>query len=189
MPTQERTEDGSQTAEPARSASHHPRLALALGVIAVLLGGFAVWSARQADGLTGTATARNVALTDNARTSEVKGQVTDVINTVFSYNYADVAKTERAAQTLLTGKAVEQYNRLFGQVRNQAPAQKAVLTTTVTESGVKSLEGDRARLLLFLDQRNTRTDQEKTSHSAAMLSVGAVFRNGRWKVDDITTFP
>src|SRR3954468_21151280 len=100
------------------------RLPALLGVATVLLGGLAVWSHQQAQRLEDTSAARNTALTDNARTSEVKGEITSAVNTVFSYNSLDVGKTQRAARTSLTGRAVQQYDALFGQVRAQAPGQK-----------------------------------------------------------------
>jgi Mce-associated membrane protein len=166
----------------------HPRLPIALAVLTVLLGCLAAYSAGQAHALRSGTTAENTALTDNARTSTLKGEVTDIVNTVFSYNYTDVGKTERAAQTLLTGKAVQQYNQMIALIRKQAPEQKLVLTTTVTDSGVRMLTGDRARLVVFADQRSTRTDKNQTAYSAAMFSVGAVHRNDRWQIENIDTF-
>lgn len=163
------------------------RIVVLLGVLSIALGGTAAWSARQADALTGAGSAQNGALSDNGRTSEVKGQITSAVNTAFSYNYADVGKTEKAAQELLTGKAVQQYNQLFALVQKQAPAQKQILTTTVTDSAVKSLTADRARLLIFADQRNTRTDKDQTSYSAAVFAVGALYLDGKWKIDNIDT--
>ncbi|MFI0355645.1 hypothetical protein [Actinomadura sp. 9N407] len=166
----------------------HPRLPIALAVLTILLGCLAAWSARQAHALNSGTTAENTALTDNARTSGLKGEVNDIVNTVFSYNYTDVGKTERAAQTLLTGKAVQQYNEMIALIRKQAPEQKLILTTTVTDSGVRMLTGDRARLVVFADQRSTRTDKDQTAYSAAMFSVGAVYRNDRWQIENIDTF-
>lgn len=163
------------------------RLVVLLGALAVALGGVAAWAAAQEGNLTGAASAENAALSDNARTAEAKGQITTAVNTVFSYNYADVAKTEKAAQELLTGKAVQQYNKLFALVHEQAPKQKQVLTTTVTDSAVKSLTGDRARLLIFVDQRNTRTDKNETSYSAAVFAVAAIHTDGKWKIANIDT--
>ncbi|GAA4318211.1 Mce-associated membrane protein [Actinomadura luteofluorescens] len=163
------------------------RLVILLGALTIALGGAAAWSNAQERDLTGAASAQNDALSDNGRTAEVKGQVTTAVNTVFSYNYADVAKTEKAAQELLTGKAVQQYNQLFALVRKQAPQQKQVLTTAVTDSAVKSLAGDRARLLVFADQRNTRTDTGKTSYSAAVFAVDALYADGKWKISAIDT--
>ncbi|MFG2090906.1 MULTISPECIES: hypothetical protein [unclassified Spirillospora] len=163
------------------------RLVVFLGALTMALVGTAAWAADQESSLTGAASAENAALSDNARTSEVRGQITTAVNTVFSYNYADVAKTEKAAQELLTGKAVQQYNQLFALVRKQAPEQKQVLTTTVTNSAVKSLTGDRARLLVFADQRNTRTDKNETSYSAAVFAVDAIHTDGKWKITAIDT--
>lgn len=159
-----------------------------LGTVTVLLGGFVVWAQQQAAGLADAPSARNAALADNARTSEVKGEIADAVNTAFSYNYADMAKTERAAETLLTGKAVRQYDAMFAPVREQAAERGLVLTTTVTDSAVKLLQGDRARLLVFADQRNTRTSDGRSSYSGAVLAVDAVRQDGRWKIAGIDTF-
>lgn len=175
-------------AQSAKTLNTLPRLPAALSVATVLLGGLAVWSHQQAANLGDAPSARNAALSDNARTSEVKGAITDVVNTVFSYNYTDIGKTDRAAKMLLTGKAVQQYNAMFALVRRQAPAQKLVLTTTVTDSAVKTLQGDRARLLIFADQRNTRTRDGKSSYSAAMFAVDAVRQGGHWKIANLDTF-
>ncbi|MFI0479231.1 hypothetical protein [Actinomadura sp. 9N215] len=163
------------------------RLVVFLGALTIAFGVAAAWLHGQAGDLAGAASARNDALTDNARTAEVKGQITTAVNTAFSYNYADVAKTEKAAQEVLTGKAVQQYNELFALVRKQAPAQKQVLTTTVTDSAVKSLTADDARLLIFADQRNIRTDKNETSYSAAVFAVNAVHADGAWKISNIDT--
>jgi Mce-associated membrane protein len=63
-----------------------------------------------------------------------------------------------------------------------------VLTTTVTDSAVEMLEGDRARLLVFTDQRDTRTGgKDATTYAAAMLAVDAVHRDGIWKITNLDT--
>lgn len=172
-----------------RSGSVLYRVVAALGLLTVLLGGFAGWAAMEAATLHDTAATRNTALTDTARTSEVKGMVTQAVNSVFSYNYADTARTDQAAKKLLTGKAVQQYADMLAQVRKQAPVQKLVLTTTVTDSGVELIDGDRARVLIFADQRNTRTaPKEETTYAAAMFAVDAVHQDGVWKISNIDTF-
>ncbi|MBA9004322.1 hypothetical protein [Thermomonospora cellulosilytica] len=158
-----------------------------LGIATVLLGAVAAWSAVQADRLRSGTVAENVALTDTARTSEVKGQLGDAVNELFSYRYTDMAKTEQAARRLLTGKAVQQYQNMMEPIRRQAAAQKLVLTTTVTDSGVRMLSGDRARMLFFVDQRSTRTAQEETTYAGAMLAVDAVKVGDTWKITNIDT--
>lgn len=134
-------------------------------------------------------TRQNTALTDISRTSEVKGQISEAVGAVFSYTYASPGKSDLAAQKYLTGKAVQQHKDMLAEVRAQAPKQKLVLTTTVTESGVELLDGDRARLLVFADQSNTRTGkEEETTYAAAMFAVDAVRRGDTWRIAAIDTF-
>ncbi|WP_327291435.1 hypothetical protein [Streptomyces sp. NBC_01198] len=161
-----------------------------LAVLTVLLGGFAAVAASRASALHDTVAAHNTALTDTARTSEIKGQIAQAVNAVFSYDYADTARTDTAARRLLTGKAVQQYAGMLAQVRTQAPAQKLVLTTTVTDTGVETIDGDRAHVLVFADQRNTSTAKAGagSTYAAAMFAVDAVHQDGIWKIASIDTF-
>ncbi|MFJ1583528.1 hypothetical protein ACIOC1_09440 [Streptomyces sp. NPDC088197] len=166
-------------------------LTVGLALLTVLLGGLAAWSAGKASDLRDSVASGNTALTDTARTSEVKGTVAQAVNAVFSYNYADTARTDDAAKRVLTGKAVQQYATMLTQVRAQAPAQKLVLTTTVTDTGVELLDGDRARVLVFADQSNTSTAKSAnaaTTYAAAMFAVDAVHQDGTWKIASIDTF-
>jgi Mce-associated membrane protein len=159
-----------------------------LGAAAVVLAGLAAWSGIQAHHLRSQDSAQNEALTNSTGTRSLDHQVTRAINTVFSYDYADTGKTRRAAQGLLTGAAVRQYDNLFRLVQREAPAQRLVLTTTVTNSGVELLTGNRARVLIFADQRDTRGTTHQTSYAGAMFAVDAVREGGRWRIDNIDTF-
>jgi Mce-associated membrane protein len=165
-------------------------VAAALALLTVLLGGFAAWAASRASGLHDSAATGNTALTDTARTAEVKGAIAQDVNAVFSYDYADTARTDDAAKKMLTGKAVQQYAAMLAQVRAQAPAQKLVLTTTVTDTGVETIDGDRARVLVFADQRNTSTAAGGggSTYAAAMFAVDAVRQDGTWKIASLDTF-
>ncbi|MEU0357774.1 hypothetical protein [Streptomyces cyaneofuscatus] len=166
-----------------------PRLPALLCVLTVLLGAFAAWAFTSAASLRETPARQNTALTDIARTSEVKGRIGEAVGAVFSYDYASPARSDRAAKTHLTGRAVQQHKDMLAEVRAQAPQQKLVLTTTVTASGVEYLDGDRARLLIFADQSNTRTGKdEETTYAAAMFAVDAVRRGDTWRIAAIDTF-
>ncbi|MEV6162798.1 hypothetical protein AB0L71_12885 [Streptomyces sp. NPDC052052] len=165
------------------------RLPVVLCALTVLLGAFAAWSFTAADDLRGDSSRQNTALTDISRTSEVKGQITEAVGAVFSYNYAATAKSDEAARTWLVGKAVQQHKDMLAGVKEQGAKQKLVLTTTVTESGVEFLDGDRARLLIFADQSNTRTGtSEETTYAAAMFAVDAVRQGNTWRISAIDTF-
>ncbi|MFJ8924736.1 Mce-associated membrane protein [Streptomyces sp. LamerLS-316] len=165
------------------------RLPAVLCAATLLLGAFAAWSFTSAGSLRDEPSRQNTALTDIGRTSEVKGQITEAVGAVFSYDYASPGKSDLAARKHLTGKAVQQHKDMLAEVRAQAPKQKLVLTTTVTESGVEFLDGDRARLLVFADQSNTRTGkEEETTYAAAMFAVDAVRRGDTWRIAAIDTF-
>jgi Mce-associated membrane protein len=130
----------------------------------------------------------NEALVDTGGTTEVSGQAREAVEKAFSYNFADVAATEKAANELLVGKAKCQYNAIFGPVKTLAPEQKLVVTVRVVSSGVTSLDGDRATVLLFIDQVTTRTTDNQTGGGIAMMRVGAQRSDGRWKVDNMEMF-
>ncbi|MFE9533609.1 hypothetical protein [Streptomyces sp. NPDC006691] len=167
------------------------RAPVVLCVLVVLLGGFAAFAATRADSLRSDPAVRNAALTDPARTSEVKGQTEKAVAALFSYNYADSGPADKAASTLLTGKAVQQHHDMLAAVRAQGKDQKLVLTTTVTESGVEMIDGSRARVLVYADQSSTRTAGKKpeTTYAAAMFAVDvARGSGGTWQISGIDTF-
>ena len=185
------TGDGTKTAR-VRSRRRPPLLVL-LCALTVLLGGFAGWAHARAEGLRSEPARSNTALTDLARTSEIKGQVTKAVDRLFSYDHTDPGALDKAAKDLLTGKAVDQHRELLADVRERADAQKAVITTTVTDSAVERIDGDRARVLVYADQSSVATGGEKTAqdegvYAAAMLAVDVVHRDGRWLVSALDTF-
>ncbi|MBM7442534.1 hypothetical protein [Streptomyces sp. HB132] len=180
---------GGDGAPRRRLPRPHIRLPAILCAATLLLGAFAVWAFTSATTLRDEPGRQNTALTDIGRTSEVKGQIGEAVGAVFSYDYASPEKSDAAARKHLTGKAVRQHEDMLADVRAQAPKQKLVLTTTVTESGVELLDGDRARLLIFADQSNTRTGKdEETTYAAAMFAVDAVRRGDTWRIAAIDTF-
>ncbi|MET0135569.1 MAG: hypothetical protein ABW215_18475 [Kibdelosporangium sp.] len=119
---------------------------------------------------------------DTRAMTEVNGQVKTAVEKIFSYSYDKVDEAGAAAREVLAGTAIDEYDKLIGQVEALAPDQRLVLATRVTSIGVKSIEGDRAELLVFVDQVSTRVDTGKTSGGAAALSVTAERRNGVWKI-------
>ncbi|MDG4865969.1 hypothetical protein P8605_48240, partial [Streptomyces sp. T-3] len=150
---------------------------------------FAVLAHTRAEDLRDRPALRNAALTDTARTSEVKGAVGQAVDAVFSYDHTDPARTEKAAAEHLTGKAVGQHRDMLAQVRAQGDRQKLVLSTTVTHSGVEVVDGDRARVLVFADQSNTSTAKGgSATYAAAMFAVDVVHRGGAWRIANIDTF-
>ncbi|HEX4705898.1 MAG TPA: hypothetical protein VH352_27520 [Pseudonocardiaceae bacterium] len=180
----------TESLAPIEATDSRPRrtlvLPIALAVAAVLIGGLASFFAVQWNHARGTV--QNTALVDAAGTSEVSGQVVSAVNQVFSYNYTNMKKTQDAVQQVLTGSALCQYNLLYKVVQQQAPSQKLVLTTTVQAKGVEMLQGAAARVLLLVQQTDTRASTNQTSTSQSMIAVNAVKQGGKWKISNIDTF-
>ncbi|MGA6168550.1 hypothetical protein [Amycolatopsis magusensis] len=169
-------------AEAPEEPSRLPTYLIAAAIVLALLGGFFTW---QGISLRTAGSASNSALVDTGATAEVNSAITTSLNKIFSYSYDKTEVTEKAAATALRGQALETYNQLFGQVRALAPQQKLVLTTRVVSSAVQSLSGDRAQLLVFLDQSATRADNSSSSAAASQLSITAERQDGSWVIVEL----
>ncbi|MER7044914.1 hypothetical protein ABT391_08365 [Streptomyces jumonjinensis] len=189
-PEAEPDEPVPEEASPPSSPRRHA-LSVALSLLpALVLGAFAVVAGGESAALGDEPAVRNAALSDVARTSELKGRIAKAVESVFSYDFAAPARLDRAVSEHLTGGAVAAHRRMLAAVREAGPRQKLVLTTTVTHSGVEHVDGERARVLLFADQSSTRTAGEKdgTTHAGAMLAVDAVHDEHGWRITAIDTF-
>ncbi|OKJ64529.1 hypothetical protein AMK27_00875 [Streptomyces sp. CB02009] len=195
-----RSTGGGRTRRERTSGDPSGRVPLVvLCVLTLLLGGFAGWAYSRAAEIRDDPARGNTALTDLARTSEIKGQTGAAVSALFSYDHADTAPFERAGRTLLTGKAVAQHRTLLGGVLAKAAQQKTVITTSVTDSAVERIDGDRARVLVYADQSSVSTAgkpakgkaaeaKDQGVYAGAMFAVDVVLRDGRWLVENIDTF-
>jgi Mce-associated membrane protein len=154
-----------------------------LAAVVVVALGCAVWFGIETAALSPS---DNAALVDTAATSSVTAEVGDAVKAVFSYDYANLARTERAASEYLIGDAVRQYQAQFASARTRATAEKLVRTTTVRAIGVRSLVGDDASVLLFLDQQTVAQGGGAPSSSVAQLSVTAKRVDSHWKLATLT---
>ncbi|WP_018653205.1 hypothetical protein [Actinomadura flavalba] len=154
-------------------------------LVAALIAAVAVglnYAARSAES---SSPATNRSLLDPAETTGVIGDVSGALARVLSYTPTTLADTEKAAAEALTGNAAKQYQQILAPVRAQAPAQRLSLTTRVVRAGVTTLEDDRARLLVFLDQQTARAGAPVGDPAAAQLTVTARRTDGRWRITDI----
>jgi Mce-associated membrane protein len=154
-----------------------------LAAVIVVALGLAVWFGIETASLS---PGDNQALVDSSATASVSAEVSDAVKSVFSYDYANLARTERAASEVLTGDAVGQYRDQFASARTRATTEKLVRTTTVRAVGVRTLVGDDASLLLFLDQQTVTQGGGAPSSSVAQLAVAAKRVDGRWKLSALT---
>ncbi|MGH3698962.1 MAG: hypothetical protein ACRDQ9_20885 [Pseudonocardiaceae bacterium] len=158
---------------------------VAATVIAVVL---AAWFRGEANQLAGSAAASNAALVDAGSTAQVSEQVRDAVQRVFSYDFARLDDNERTASQVVTGPFVEGLHQQFVRVRELAPAQQAVVVATVPALAVKMLDGDRAVVLVFVDQQAHQGGQAKPLLAASRLTVTAQRVNGSWKIADVEPF-
>ncbi|MFF9853868.1 hypothetical protein [Streptomyces litmocidini] len=165
-----------------RPAGAWRKVAPAAAVTVLLLGGAGFhYAAHQ---LRSAPSARNHALTDTGTTTRVSGDVAEGLARVFSYTPADTDAAERSSRTVLAGRAARQYGDLLAQVRTNLVEQRITLSTQAVRTGVIELDGDSARLLVFLDQ-TSRRDRAAATTAAAQLTVTAKYQGDRWLIVDI----
>jgi Mce-associated membrane protein len=186
----ESTPQEAPAAVPTAGRAGRPRTAIVamLGVATIVVGSLGIWAAVAGHDLRASSASANPALVDQSATQGVERAVTSAVNTIFSYSYADTGSTKAAAQQLLTGPAIRQYNQLFALVQQQAPKEKLVVTTRVTNIGVELLTGGHARLLVFANQQDSSAGTSRATYGGAMFAVTAVNQHGRWQIENIDTF-
>ncbi|MGH3517277.1 MAG: hypothetical protein ACRDQ7_07635 [Haloechinothrix sp.] len=158
-------------------------LAVLAGVLVVALG-CSVWFGAQAYQLRHGASGSNAALADPDATEEVIERVSAQLKSVFSYDYANVDRTERAVGLALTGEAASEYRAQFADAAKRAEQDKLVLVSTVRSIGVRTLTDDAATVLVFLDQQTMRLSGSPKS-STATLDITAVRVDGNWRISAI----
>jgi Mce-associated membrane protein len=155
----------------------------------VLLTTVAVAAGIQDARLRDTPAAANTALVDVGATAEIAGQLSDAIETIYSFDFARLDENENAARAVITPAFAAEFDRLFAEVRARAPEQQAVVSATVTLSAVKEITGDRAVLVAFVDQQATRAAPDAESQqlaAAGRLTVTGERVDGRWKIAAVT---
>jgi Mce-associated membrane protein len=188
-PGTEPDQEPQRTDAPAEKGPPNGRLrraALAATAAVLVLGGCGFFYA--AHQVRSQAPAQNHALTDTEATTRVAGEVGDALARIFSYTPDGTAAAERSATTVLDGRAARQYETLFARVRDDLAEQRVTLSTRAVRTGVIELDGDRARLLVFLDQTSHRGEDKakgKATTAAAQLTVTARLDDDRWRIVDI----
>jgi Mce-associated membrane protein len=185
------TSDETANLPPSRAAGKPQKgaylFAGVLVVVGLLLAGAAVVFKINANAVSSATS--NTALLDVAKTAQVKDQVAKAAETLFSYDFNDIAKTENAAKDLLVGDVVRgKYDKLMGEVKRLAPTQKMIVTSKVTRSGVIMLNGALAKVMVFIDQSSTRADTKQSSAGSAQLHLNAELTGGKWKITDMDTY-
>ena len=107
---------------------------------------------------------------------------------VYSYDFARLDANERAASEVVTGPFVDSFHQQFAKIRQLAPPQQAVVVASVPAIAVKTLDGDRAIVLVFVDQQAHQVGKDKPLLATSRLSITAQRVDGRWKIADAESF-
>jgi Mce-associated membrane protein len=128
----------------------------------------------------------NLAVVDKGATADVAAKTRELVDTVFSFQPDRVNKTERAAARSLTGNAVAQYDRLYGKLLNNAADRGLSIRTSAATVGVQNLNGDRATVLVFANQKSEQNGAGAPNLGAAQLQLRLLKIDGTWKIEGIT---
>lgn len=181
-----RNPGGTDDGQPGRAT---PVAVLVIGVFVLVIAlVLAAWFRGEANQLSGSAAAANTALVDAGTTAEVSGQVRAAVERIYSYDFARLDDNERAAGEVITGPFTADFHQQFEMVRRLAPDQQAVVVARVLNLAVKVLDGDRAIVVLFLDQQASRGIETPQLSVAGRLTVTAERVDGKWKIADVTPF-
>jgi Mce-associated membrane protein len=162
------------------------RLLTVLAVLAVLLVATAVllgvaWGAQRHSG-----PRSNQAFTDGGATAALVGEVTNAVIAVYSYDYTTLPANEAAAKAVVTGRYASEIDRLFAPLKQVAVAQQASMRATVPAAAVSLLRGDRARLLMMVDQAGVHGTDKQPTGASARLMIDAQRIEGHWKIAEVT---
>lgn len=178
----------AEAAQEPESARKVLRSRVLLLVIMLLLTGVFVglglWFQAQAQRLTGAPSAVNQALVDTSATADAVTKIRQALETVSSYKYSDLDADQKAGQAVVAGNFATEYDALFKQIRAQAPAQKAVVTTQVALIGANNLQGDQAVLFALMTQTTAKTNVNQSYGLA--VTVHAERIGGQWKITELT---
>lgn len=190
-PRAQRTPQPSEPDSDADTRPERRRLVatvVVLAAVALIATGLAAWFRGEADQLRSSVSAENTALVDVATTKQVNDQITDALEAVYSYDFNRLDENQRAGSAVVTGKFAQDYRMLFDKVRELAPPEQVVVSAVVVSSAVKVLDGDRALLLVFLNQEGVKGVNGEPIGAAGRLQVTAQRVDGQWKIAAVQHF-
>lgn len=153
-------------------------------VAALALDGFVVWremSRRNAE--EASARALHSALIQAPSVAE------QAAGPLLSYRYDTLDRDLAEAQRYLTDGFRPGYTASIDQlVRREATRARATVQAEVLSSGVVEASGERADVLLFIDQTTTSPTRSEPTTALNRVVFSMVRRDGTWKVADIRAF-
>jgi Mce-associated membrane protein len=102
---------------------------------------------------------------------------------LLSYAPDTVERDLAAAQSHLTGEFLTYYSDFAEQIVTPAAKDKAVhATATVVRAATADVDGNHAKVLVFLNQSTTSKDNPTPAQTASSVMVGMTDVDGRWLI-------
>lgn len=121
--------------------------------------------------------------------SELLKTASSDVQTATSYDYRRLDTDVRSAHGVMTDGLQKQYDSAMTSIRQTALKQKIVSTATALGAGLESTRGDRATVLVVLNQQITRAGQRPPTVNGSQVRAALVRRQGQWRLDQITSLP
>lgn len=170
-------------------------LIIALGLLALLLAGQAVWWIRH-DGGTKAVDAGSVTVPDDRPVVADQLAVQDGVESaakaaqeIVAVDFQKYDEEVDAAAELMTSQFEAQYRKTAGDIRDDFVANKTVVQANVVAQGVVRANRTRLEALVFLNQVVTRTRDGKpeTVLTPFKVLVTMVHTDNGWLVDGLDT--
>lgn len=101
---------------------------------------------------------------------------------VLSYSYESLDADMKAAQAVLAGGMLKQYDETMSTIEPQTEKNQAVVVATVVSSSIISVTDTDAKALLFVNQQTTGKHLEQPRVDLNRVVVTMQRDNGDWKV-------
>jgi len=170
------------------SAGLRTRTFVLIVVLSAVLGtGLTYWFHSESEALR-SAAAGNEAVVNPTRTNEVATQISGKLEKLWSYDYRRLDQQQSEVRGVATKSFLDQYAQQFQRIKELAPAQQAVVQASVVDIAVQRLAGDKAELIVFLNQVAAKGASQDVTRAAARLHVSATHVDGGWRVSGVTPF-
>jgi Mce-associated membrane protein len=171
----------------ARAGATPPNWVLAvlagLLVAALALDGFVAWrEVSQRNAAEASARALHSALIQSPSVAE------QAAVPLLSYRYDTIDKDLAEARRYLTDEFRPGYTASIGLVRREASRSQVTVEAEVLSSGVVEASGNRADVLMFVNQTTTSPVRSEPTTALNRVVFSMVQRDGTWKVADIRAF-
>lgn len=119
--------------------------------------------------------------------SEVVSVANDYATKLSSFDYRDLNKNRKSITAMSTADFGKKYDEMVKALTEIVSNGKGVATAEVTNSAVESINGDKATVILFVNQKARNVVAPDGKNQPYRMVVKLVRTDGTWLVDDVQT--